>query len=210
MPFPLRRRALLAAAGSLPLLPRAAWAVAPRIDAPAPAFSLPDQDGRTHSLADYRGKTVVLEWTNHECPFVRKHYSSGNMQRFQKEATERGIVWLSIVSSPPGEQGHVTPEEARALTAEREASPAAVLLDPRSQVARAYGATTTPHLYVIDAEGLLRYMGGIDSIPSARVEDIARAKPLARDAMLAVAEGRRVEQPVTRNYGCAIKYAPAV
>jgi peroxiredoxin len=209
MPFTLRRRALLATAGALPFLPRPSWAVAPSIGAPAPAFSLPDQDGKAHALADLRGKTVVLEWTNHDCPFVRKHYSSGNMQRFQREAAERGIVWLSIASSPPGEQGHVTPEQARALTSEREAAPAAVLLDPRSQAARAYGATTTPHMYVIDAEGVLRYMGGIDSVPSSKVEDIARAAPLARDAMIAVAEGRPVAQAVTRNYGCAIKYAPA-
>jgi peroxiredoxin len=209
MPFTLRRRALLATAGAMPFLPSPSWAVAPSIGAPAPAFSLPDQDGKTHALADLRGKTVVLEWTNHDCPFVRKHYSSGNMQRFQREAAERGIVWLSIASSPPGEQGHVTPEQARALTSEREAAPAAVLLDPRSQAARAYGATTTPHMYVIDAEGVLRYMGGIDSIPSNKVEDITRAAPLARDAMLAVAEGRPVAQAVTRNYGCAIKYAPA-
>lgn len=209
MPFTLRRRALLATAGALPFLPRPSWAVAPSIGAPAPAFSLPDQDGKTHSLADFRGKTVVLEWTNHDCPFVRKHYYSGNMQRFQREAAERGIVWLSIASSPPGEQGHVTPEQARTLTSEREAAPAAVLLDPRSQAARAYGATTTPHMYVVDAEGVLRYMGGIDSVPSNKVEDIARAAPLARDAMIAVAEGRPVAQAVTRNYGCAIKYAPA-
>jgi peroxiredoxin len=209
MPFALRRRALLATAGALPFLPRPSWAAAPSIGAAAPAFSLPDQDGKTHALADFRGKTVMLEWTNHDCPFVRKHYSTGNMQRFQREAAERGIVWLSIVSSPPGEQGHVTPEQARSLTGEREAAPAAVLLDPRSQAARAYGATTTPHMYVIDTEGVLRYMGGIDSVPSNKVEDIARATPLARDAMVAVAEGRQVAQAVTRNYGCAIKYAPA-
>jgi peroxiredoxin len=210
MPISLCRRTLLASAGALPFLPRPSWAAAPAIGAPAPAFSLPDQDGATRSLADYRGKVVVLEWTNHECPFVQKHYGSGNMQRFQREAAERGIAWLSVASSPPGQQGHVTAAEARALTAEREAAPVAVLLDPQSRAARAYAATTTPHLYVIDTAGVLRYMGGIDSIPSARVEDLARAKPLARDAMLAVAEGRAVEQAVTRNYGCAIKYAPAV
>jgi peroxiredoxin len=209
MPFILPRRAALAALGALPVLPRPAAAISPAIGAPAPPFSLQDQDGATRSLVEWRGKVVVLEWTNHECPFVRKHYESGNMQGFQREAAERGIVWLSIVSSPPGEQGHVTGEEARTLTEERHAAPAAVLMDPTSQVARAYGATTTPHLYVIDAEGLLRYVGGIDSVPSTRVEDIARATPLARNAMLAVAEGRPVAQAVTRNYGCAIKYAPA-
>jgi hypothetical protein len=133
MPISLcRRRTLLASAGALPFLPRPSWAAAPAIGAPAPAFSLPDQDGATRSLADYRGKVVVLEWTNHECPFVQKHYGSGNMQRFQREAAERGIAWLSVASSPPGQQGHVTAAEAHALTAEREAAPAAVLLDPRA------------------------------------------------------------------------------
>jgi peroxiredoxin len=207
-----RRAALtipLAAAGGTAFLPRLALA-APAIAAAAPAFSAPDQDGRSRSLAEFRGKVVVLEWTNHDCPFVRKHYGSNNMQSLQKQAAERGIVWLSIVSSPPGEQGHVSPQEARSLTAERGAAPAAVLLDPDSRIARAYAATTTPHMYIIDAEGVLRYMGGIDSIASNKSEDIARAEPLARDAMLAVAEGRGVERPVTRNYGCAIKYAPAV
>lgn len=214
MTMPIPRRAALsrlglasAAIASLPFLSRQALA-APSIGAPAPAFSAPDQDGRTHSLADHRGKVVVLEWTNHDCPFVRKHYESGNMQQIQRLAAEKGVVWLSIASSPEGAQGHVTPEQARALTASREAVPAAVLLDPMSRIARAYAATTTPHMYVIDAEGVLRYMGGIDSIPSNKVADVPKAQPLARDAMLAVAEGRPVAQPVTRNYGCAIKYAP--
>ena len=206
----LSRRATLAiplGAVLMPMLPRLAQA-APAIGAAAPDFSAPDQDSRMRSLAEFRGKVVVLEWTNHDCPFVRKHYGSNAMQSVQKLAAERGIVWLSVISSPPGEQGHVTPEQARALTTERGAAPAAVLLDPQSRMARAYAATTTPHMYVIDAEGMLRYMGGIDSIPSNRPADIEKAEPLAKNAMLAVAEGRPVAQPVTRNYGCAIKYAP--
>ena len=208
----LSRRAALATAGALPLtalLPRLA-AAAPAIAAAAPAFTAPDQDGRSRSLSEFRGKVVMLEWTNHDCPFVKKHYSSNNMQSLQKLAAERGIVWLSIVSSPPGEQGHVTGEQAKALTTQRGAAPAAVLLDPDSRIARAYGATTTPHMYVIDTDGMLRYMGGIDSIASNKVEDVPKAEPLARDAMLAVLEGRAIERAVTRNYGCAIKYAPAV
>ncbi|WP_159996574.1 redoxin domain-containing protein [Roseomonas sp. 18066] len=205
------RRATLAVplgAILMPLAPRLALA-APAIGAAAPGFSAPDQDGQTRSLADYRGKVVVLEWTNHDCPFVKKHYGSNNMQALQREAAAKGIVWLSVASSPQGEQGHVTPEQAKALTSERSAAPAAVLLDPQSRIARAYGATTTPHMYVIDAEGVLRYMGGIDSIASNRVDDVPKAEPLAKNAMLAVAEGRQVAQAVTRNYGCAIKYAPA-
>lgn len=206
----LSRRATLAiplGAVLMPALPRLAWAT-PVIGAPAPDFAAPDQDGTTRRLADYRGKVVMLEWTNHDCPFVRKHYNSSNMQTLQKQAAERGIVWLSVISSPPGEQGHVDGARARGLTTERGAAPAAVLLDPESRMARAYGATTTPHMYVIDAEGVLRYMGGIDSIASNKVEDVAKAEPLARNAMLAVADGRPVERAVTRNYGCAIKYAP--
>ncbi|ONG53541.1 thioredoxin family protein [Pseudoroseomonas deserti] len=207
----ISRRATLAVplgAILMPLAPRLAMA-APAIGAAAPAFSAPDQDGQTRSLADYRGKVVVLEWTNHDCPFVKKHYGSNNMQALQREAAAKGIVWLSIASSPQGEQGHVTPAQAKALTTERSAAPAAVLLDPQSRIARAYAATTTPHMYVIDAEGVLRYMGGIDSIASNRIDDVAKAEPLAKNAMLAVAEGRPVAQAVTRNYGCAIKYAPA-
>lgn len=207
----LTRRATLAiplGAVLMPLAPRLALA-APTIGAAAPAFTATDQDGRSRSLAEFRGKTVVLEWTNHDCPFVKKHYGSNNMQGLQREAAAKGIVWLSVASSPPGEQGHVTAEQARALTAERGAAPAAVLLDPQSRIARAYGATTTPHMYVIDGEGVLRYMGGIDSIASNRADDVAKAEPLAKNAMLAVADGRAVAHPVTRNYGCAIKYAPA-
>lgn len=206
----LSRRATLAiplGAVLMPALPRLAQA-APVIGAPAPDFAAPDQDGTMRRLADFRGKVVVLEWTNHDCPFVRKHYGSNNMQALQKQAAERGLVWLSVISSPPGEQGHVDGAGARRLTTERGAAPAAVLLDPESRMARAYGATTTPHMYVIDGEGLLRYMGGIDSIASNRAEDVPKAEPLARNAMLAVADGRPVERAVTRNYGCAIKYAP--
>ena len=207
----ISRRATLAVplgAILMPLAPRLALA-APAIDAAAPDFSAPDQDGQTRSLADYRGKVVVLEWTNHDCPFVKKHYGSSNMQALQREAAAKGIVWLSIVSSAPGEQGHVDGKKADELTASRKAAPSAVLLDPQGTVGKAYDARTTPHMYVIDAKGVLRYAGGIDSIASNRAEDVAKAEPLAKNAMLAVAEGRPVAQPVTRNYGCAIKYAPA-
>jgi hypothetical protein len=152
---------------------------------------------------------VVLEWTNHDCPFVRKHYNSGNMQALQTLAKERGVVWLSMASSPEGEQGFVTGGQARELTESRRANPTAVLLDHRSVAARAYAATVTPHMFVIDRSGILRYMGGIDSIRSSRVEDVARAEPFLRDAMLAVAEGRAPEKPVTQAYGCAIKYVGA-
>ena len=201
----LTRRTTLAAGLALAAAPRAALA-APAIGAAAPDFALPDQDGTIRRLSEFRGKTVVLEWTNHDCPFVRKHYNSGNMQALQTLAKERGIVWLSMASSPEGEQGHVTGGQARELTESRKANPTAVLLDPRSVASRAYNATVTPHMFVIDGQGILRYMGAIDSIRSSRVEDVARAEPWLRDAMLAVAEGRAPAQAVTQPYGCVVKY----
>ncbi|WP_144186883.1 redoxin domain-containing protein [Elioraea rosea] len=200
-----RRTTLAAGLALVAAAPREALA-APSLGAPAPDFALPDQDGTIRRLAEFRGKAVVLEWTNHDCPFVRKHYTSGNMQALQALAKERGVVWLSIASSPEGEQGHVTGGQARELTESRNATPAAVLLDPQSVAARAYAATVTPHMFVIDGAGILRYMGGIDSIRSTRVEDVPRAEPFLRDAMLAIAEGRAPAQAVTQPYGCVIKY----
>lgn len=208
MTVTITRRAAFAGAGTLLLAPRLA-AAAPAIGAPAPDFALPDQDGDIRRLSDFRGKVVVLEWTNHDCPFVRKHYSGANMQGLQRLAAERGAVWLSIASSPAGEQGHVTGPQAKELTASRSAAPAAVLLDHRSVAARAYQATVTPHMFVISGDGVLRYMGGIDSIRSSRVEDVPRAEPFLRDAMLAVIEGRPVARASTPAYGCAIKYVDA-
>lgn len=208
MTVTITRRAAFAGAGTLLLAPRLA-AAAPAIGAPAPDFALPDQDGDIRRLSDFRGKVVVLEWTNHDCPFVRKHYSGANMQGLQHLAAERGAVWLSIASSPAGEQGHITGPQAKELTASRSAAPAAVLLDHRSVAARAYQATVTPHMFVISGDGVLRYMGGIDSIRSSRVEDVPRAEPFLRDAMLAVIEGRPVARASTPAYGCAIKYVDA-
>jgi len=203
------RRAALGAAGGLVLLPGLA-AANPVIGQAAPDFTLADQDGTTRRLSDFRGKVVVLEWTNHECPYVRKHYGSANMQALQRLVTaERGQVWLSIASSPEGEQGHVTGAEAKALTDSRNAAPTAVLLDHQSVAARLYRATTTPQMFVVSADGVLRYMGGIDSIRSTRQADVERAEPYLRNAFVAVAEGRPVQQASTQPYGCAIKYVGA-
>lgn len=204
----MTRRGAMLGAATLPLIPALAQA-APAIGAPAPDFALPDQDGTVRRLSEFRGRTVVLEWTNHDCPYVRKHYNSSNMQTLQRDAASRDIVWLTIASSPQGEQGYVTGAQAKELTASRNAAPAAVILDHRSQAARAYAATTTPGMYVIDAEGRLRYMGAIDSIRSTRIEDVARAEPFLRDAMIAVRDGRQVERAVTPPYGCVIKYVDA-
>jgi peroxiredoxin len=194
--------ALLALALLLPLTARAA----PQVGQAAPEFPGTDTAGTAHRLADFKGKTVVLEWTNHDCPFVVKHYESDNMQGLQREAAGEGIVWLSVISSAPGKQGYVTPDQADALTRGRSAEPTAVLLDPEGRIGRAYDARTTPHMYVIDGEGILRYMGGIDDRPSTSQRDIAGAKNYVRAALADLSAGREVAEAVTRPYGCSVKY----
>jgi peroxiredoxin len=179
---------------------------APRVGEPAPDFTGVDTQGKTHRLADYRGKTVVLEWTNHDCPYVRKHYGAGNMQEQQREAAAQGVIWLSVISSAPGQQGHVGPAEADELTRSRNAAPHAVLLDPEGRIGRAYGAKTTPHLYLIDEAGKLVYMGGIDSITTADPADIPQATQYVRVALKERAAGQPISAPVTRPYGCSVKY----
>ena len=191
---------LIAAVGSV------AASARPAIEQPAPAFTAVDTDGNRVSLQDYTGKTVILEWTNHLCPFVEKHYDSGNMQALQKKYTGQGVVWLSVISSAEGKQGYVTAKEADQLTASRDAGPSRVLLDPAGTVGRLYAAKTTPHMYIIDGKGILRYMGAIDSIPSAQVGDIARATNYVEQGMTELLAGVAVSQPVTRAYGCTVKY----
>lgn len=193
-----------AAAGSLGLI-RPAHA-APKIGAPAPAFTLTDSNGKTHDLAAYKGKTVILEWTNHLCPYVGKHYGSGNMQALQTETTGQGMVWLSIISSAPGTQGFVDAAEANKLTKDRKAAPTAVLFDPKGKVGRSYDARVTPHMYIIDAKGSLVYMGGIDDTPTTDVEDIKTAKNYVRAALDDMKKGQPVANAVTRAYGCTVKY----
>ena len=176
------------------------------INQPAPDFSGIDSNGNTQSLSQYQGKTVVLEWTNHDCPYVRKHYQSNNMQSLQKEATSAGIVWLSIISSAPGKQGHVSAREANNLTEKRNASPSAVILDEQGQIGRLYGAKTTPHMYIIDPGGKLVYMGGIDNIPSSDAADIAAATNYVKVALESLNDGKPITNNVTRPYGCSVKY----
>ncbi len=177
-----------------------------RVGEPAPGFEGIDTQGKTHRLTDYRGKTVVLEWTNHDCPFVRKHYGAGNMQQQQRDAAAQGIIWLSVISSAPGKQGYVRPDQADQITRSRKAAPHAVILDPAGQIGRAYGARTTPHMYIIDEAGKLVYMGGIDSISSANQNDIPRATQHVRMALQEMAKGQPVSTPVTKPYGCSVKY----
>ncbi|KKL02184.1 thioredoxin family protein [Rheinheimera mesophila] len=178
---------------------------APQVGQAAPAFTLTDSKGQSHSLADFAGKTVVLEWTNHECPFVVKHYS-GNMQSLQKQFGSDDVVWLTVISSAPGKQGHITGAKADELTSSRNAMPDAVLFDETGVTGKAYDAKTTPHMYVIDKKGVLQYMGGIDSIPSAKVDDIAKATPYFSNALTAVLAGNPANPAVTKPYGCSIKY----
>ena len=183
-------------------VPAAAFAQgAAKVGAPAPAFQAVDVEGKTRNLSEFAGKTVILEWTNHDCPYVRKHYLPGNMQAQQREAAAKGVVWLSLVASGPGRQGYVEGLEANELTKSRNAAPAAVLLDPQGVIARAYGAQTTPHMYVIDAGGTLVYKGAIDSVRSSNPEDVPRAKQYVRQALEEVLAGKKVSEPSTRPYG---------
>jgi hypothetical protein len=192
---------------ALLLIAAGAASAAPEIGRPAPDFELTDTAGTTHSLSDFAGRKVVLEWTNHECPFVKKHYESGNMQKQQRMARdEHDVVWLTIISSKPGAQGHVSPARADELTESRDAAPAAVLLDESGDVGRAYAAQVTPHMYIIDEQGTLVYMGGIDSNPSADPADIPDSTQYVVAALDDLAADRAVAEPVTRPYGCTIKY----
>ncbi len=181
--------------------------LAAHADEAAPAFTLTDAHGEEHSLSDYEGKVVVLEWVNHGCPFVVKFYAGGHMQAMQEEMVEKGVVWLSICSSAPNTQGWMTAEDQAKTIEEKGIKATAVLLDEDGTVGRAYGARTTPHMYVIDGEGKLRYQGAIDSIRSTRASDIEKADNYVRAAVEAVLAGEEVDPKQTQPYGCSVKYA---
>lgn len=174
---------------------------------PAPDFTLTDIDGRTHSLSEYKGKTIVLEWNNPDCPFVKKHYNSGNIPGLQKNATADGVVWLMINSGAPGKEGaDYTSEQIKAWLQKHSAAPTAYCYDHDGKVGRLYNAKTTPDMYVINADGILVYDGAIDSIRSADVADIAKATNYVKAALEAVKSGQPVPTPVSRPYGCSVKY----
>jgi len=201
------RRSLLITAGAsaltgLPALARAATAT---VGQGAPAFTLSDTDGKPVKLADFLGRTVVLEWNNPGCPFVRKHYQ-GNMQTLQKEATAQGVVWLAINSTETASSDYLSPAQLARWMQEKQAAPTATLMDEDGAVGRAYGARVTPHMYIIDNKGVLIYAGGIDSIPSARVDDIARATPYIRQSLAEIKAGKPLSTTNTQAYGCTIKY----
>lgn len=175
-------------------------------DAPAGNFRLTDMNGKPVQLSDYRGRIVVLEWNNPGCPFVQKHYA-GNMQKTQAAARRDGAVWLTINSGAPGKQGHMTGPEARRFVADVKAQPTAYLLDPEGKVGRGYAAKTTPHMYIVDAKGVLRYQGGIDDKPTAEKADIATARNHVLAALAELKAGKPVSVAETRPYGCSVKYA---
>ncbi|WP_445369395.1 redoxin domain-containing protein [Methylomonas sp. BW4-1] len=192
---------------SLMLLMPAPAKAEPVVGQPAPAFSAAAADGGTLSLAALRGKTVILEWTNADCPFVQKHYQSGNIPNLQKQAQSQNIVWLQIISSAPGKQGFVDAATAKKLNQERNATPANTLFDPDGAVGKLYGATNTPQLFIIDPKGVLLYKGGIDSIASADQADIATAENYISSALKELAAGKPISKAATKPYGCTVKYA---
>jgi hypothetical protein len=178
----------------------------PVVGEPAPAFTATDTHGRTHTLAQHRGKYVVLEWVNHGCPWVRKWYGQGHMQALQKQFGDQDVVWYSIVSSAPGNQGHETSERHNAMAAERGAAPAAILVDEPGIIGRAYDARTTPHMYVIDPAGTLIYMGAISDNRANRPEAIDGARNHVVEALREAMAGKPVSVPSTQPYGCAVRY----
>jgi hypothetical protein len=182
-------------------------AAAPVVGKPAPNFVAADVNGKPVRLSQFRGKTVVLEWNNPECPFVQKHYGSGNMQKAQAAAAKDGVVWLSINSGAPGNQGHMSGAEAKAFLAKAGARPTAYLLDPRGVVGRAYEAKTTPHMYVVNKAGTLVYAGGIDDKPTKNASDISGARNHVLVALSELKAGKAVSVATSRPYGCAVKYA---
>lgn len=177
------------------------------IDQAAPAFTGSAADGSSISLSSLRGKTVVLEWTNNECPFVKKHYESGNIQKLQKEAVAKGIVWLQVISSAPGKQGYVDGATAIKLNTARSATPTNTILDADGKIGKLYGAQTSPHFFIINPEGVLVYKGGIDSIASSSQEDIPKATNYVRAALADLSAGKKVANASTKPYGCSIKYS---
>lgn len=180
---------------------------AARVGEPAPDFTVKDTKGKEHTLASFKGKFVVLEWHNQGCPYVKKHYESGNMQALQKEWTGKGVVWLTVISSAPGLQGYVTPTEADAYVKEKSAAPTAVLLDASGTMGRAYDAKTSPHMFVIDPNGRLVYNGAIDDKPTSDKADIPGAKNYVSAALTEALAGKAVTMPTSRPYGCSVKYA---
>jgi peroxiredoxin len=191
---------------SISLLAVSAANAAATVGQPAPAFTLSDTNGKTVNLADYKGKTVVLEWHNPECPFVKKHYDSSNMQGLQSKYTKDDVVWLAVSSTEPGHQDYRKPEAMNAILKTNKASPTAYLMDDSGATGKNYGAKTTPHMYVIDGKGTLVYAGGIDDKRSANIADIKGAKNFVSAALDEMKAGKPISVSTSTPYGCSIKY----
>lgn len=181
--------------------------LASKVGAPAPNFKGTDSNGTVHNLSDFKGKWVVLEWHNEGCPYVKKHYGGQNMQKLQKEWTAKGVVWLTILSSSAGQQGHMEAARANAYFAQQQAAPSAILLDPSGEIGRLYDAKTTPHMFVISPDGMLVYNGAIDDKPTSEPADLASASNYVSAALTEGMAGQPVTTATSRPYGCGIKYA---
>jgi hypothetical protein len=181
-------------------------AQAARVGERAPDFSVTDTNGKTEKLSDYAGKFVVLEWSNRGCPYTQKHYGSGNMQRLQREWTQRGVIWLTVISSAPGKQGYVTAGEENSWLKQVNAAPTAVLLDPKGALGHLYDAKTTPQMFVINPQGTLIYGGAIDDKDTTDQADVARARNYVSQALGEATAGKPVSTPTSRPYGCSVKY----
>lgn len=193
-------------AGCAAILALVATALAVKVGEPAPGFSAVDSHGKWQKLSDYRGKYVVLQWQNQGCPYSRKHYESGSMQRLQKKWTAKGVIWFTVISSAPGTQGFVTPGQENEYVQKMQASPTAVLMDVTGTLGRLYSAKTTPEMFIIDPNATLIYQGAIDDRPTSDPKDIAGAKNYVDLALSQAMENKPVTEAVTRPYGCSIKY----
>ena len=194
------------AAAALLATTQVAWAQNATVGQAAPAFSAKDVTGKTVSLADFKGKTVVLEWVNPGCPYVRKHYSGGNMQGTQQEAVAKNVVWLAVNSTATDHPDYLKPADLSKWMKEQKAPATHTLMDEDGKIGKAYGARTTPHMYIVDGKGMLVYAGGIDSIPSASASDIPKATNYVKASLTEMAGGKSVSNAVTRPYGCSVKY----
>ncbi len=214
LPALINRRSFSGALASLTLTPFAAALMRPAhaamaaVGQPAPDFSALDTAGKTHQLSDFKGKLVVLEWTNPGCPFVQKHYS-GNMQSLQKEFTAKGVVWLSINSTERESGDYLAPAKLGSWMKEKGGTPTATLMDDAGKIGQLYGAKTTPHMYIVSPQGQLIYAGGIDNLPSARVDDIKTATNYVRQGLNETLAGKPIAMASTRPYGCSVKYRDA-
>jgi peroxiredoxin len=189
------------------LLPVASPAAEVRVGAPAPNFTANDSQGKAQTLSNFKGKWVVLEWHNNSCPYTMKHYVSGNMQGLQKNWTSKGVVWFTIISSAPGQQGYVTASQENAYMAKVHATPTAALLDPEGKVGHLYDAKTTPQMVIIDPSGKVVYDGAIDNRPTPDPSDVQGAQNYVNDALSAAMSGKPIAQSYTRPYGCSVKYS---